>query len=85
MELVRPQEDSAPTPQQKVYPSTLPKTRKALTRLLNEFLQDPQADTARFRATIYALKTVLEAHRAEKDAELEARIVALEAAQEKKA
>lgn len=71
-------EDSATQPHKKMYPSTLSKTRKSVTTLLNEFRADPCADVSRFRAQVYALKAVAEIHRLERDAELETRLERLE-------
>ena len=68
------QADTQMRPQKKVYAATMRKTRAAMNRLLNEFLQEPEADTQRFRAQIYALKAIADTHRAD----VEERLAALE-------
>ncbi len=65
-------------PYKKVYATDLGKTRRAMNRLLNAYLSDPAADTPRFRAAIYALKSIAETHRAERDQELEERLERIE-------
>lgn len=64
--------------QKKVYAGSLERTRKAMNRLLNEFLQDPEADVQRYRATIYTLKSIGELHRIEKELDVERRLEELE-------
>ena len=59
-------------PEKNLYPSTLPKTRKALTTILNEYRANPDYDTARFRAQVSALRAIGELHRYDIDERLEA-------------
>lgn len=67
-------EDRATEVYKKVYASNMPKTRSAMNKLLNHFLQNEDADTQRFRATIYALKAIADTHKSD----IEDRVAALE-------
>lgn len=72
-------EKDTPTEAQKnLYPSTMAKTRKAITTILNEYRADPEADTARFRAQVSALRAIGELHRYDIDERLERLEAALE-------
>lgn len=68
-------EDRVP---KKFYLTSLPKTRKALNRLINEFHQNDKADVQRFRALVSAFRVMVEAHKTEKEWDLEERMQALE-------
>jgi hypothetical protein len=62
----------------KFYLTSLPKTRKALNKLINEFNQDAGADVQRFRALVSAFRVMVDAHRIEKEWDIELRLRALE-------
>ena len=70
--------DSEQTTGKKFYLTSLSKTRKALNKLINEYNEDEQSDTPRFRALVSALRVMVEIHKLEKDWEIEERIAALE-------
>lgn len=63
----------------KAFPlTTIPKARKKLVSLINEFYRGEIKDVARFRAMIYALSVLLQYFTAETEAELEERVARLE-------
>lgn len=71
-------EDTLEAPAKKVYCATLAKTRKAINTALNAYRANPDADTARFRAQVYAMKTIAEVFKMEKDLTIQERLDAIE-------
>lgn len=62
----------------KMYLTTHRKARKHLTRLINEFNQDPGADVTRYRCITFMFKTLLDYFQFGKNLEVEERIEKIE-------
>jgi hypothetical protein len=75
-------EDKESAAPKNFYLTDIPKTRKALQRLINEFRNDEEADVQRFRAIVSAMRAVLESHKLEADLRVEERLDQLESMME---
>ena len=62
----------------KLWLNNLTNTRRSLARLIKEYHSDAAADTTRFRALIYSIRTLADVFRAEREMEFETRMQAIE-------
>ena len=63
---------------QKWYFGSMKTTLRHLGELINEYRADEEADTGRFRALVYALRSVIEGQKAVKELAIEERLDQIE-------